>query len=93
MQRSHSTVAAAVLLGAFALGLSACDAAPPEGAEGAAGEVSLADPDSGEMPKPTSVGGGPAGQTPEYGEPGGAVGDTIPSESAAKAQSRAAAGR
>jgi hypothetical protein len=53
---------------------SACggDAAPPEGAEGAVGLVEQDNAGAAENPVTPALSGGPAGQTPDYGSPGGA---------------------
>jgi len=88
MRISHAVPALALsLMAAFTL--SACDKGTPTPGQGAEGTVAMKDAEPGEMPKPTGPAGGPAGQTPSYGEAGQA-GTMVPSESPAEAQSRAA---
>lgn len=60
---------------AIAALLSGCDrggAAPPEGVEGAVGVVQQDNAGAAENPVTPALSGGPAGQTPDWGSPGGA---------------------
>lgn len=67
---------AATLLLIAASGLAACgqgDSAPPDSAAGAAGMVQSGNAAASQDPAATgALSGGPSGQTPAYGQPGGA---------------------
>lgn len=61
-----------------ALALAGCgDAAPPEPGEGAVGAVGVNNAGAGENPKTPALPGGPEGQTPAYGTPGGGAGSVV----------------
>lgn len=55
------------------LALGACDGgtAPPEPGEGAVGMVTTEGAGAAQTPTTPALPGGPAGQTPDYGQPGG----------------------
>jgi len=87
--RRHQTITLAAGACAGLLTLAGCDKATPEPGDGAAGLVAAPGAQSVETPHPTADAGGPAGQTPAHGEAGQAE-TSVPSQSPAEAQSRAA---
>ena len=69
------SLGAAVAIAALSSGCERGGAAPPEGAEGAEGAVGVVQQDNAgaaENPVTPALSGGPEGQTPDYGSPGGA---------------------
>jgi len=70
-------VATIAVLTLAACGRGAGGDAPTESAEGAAGVVASGNAAASQDPASTSLSGGPAGQTPAYGQPGGTAATSV----------------